>query len=173
MLQGINTEVRYMIFEMLLQPRVGIDENTCIEPAILLTCRQFYNEAKPVLYNNTLAVHIGMYFSNESEVFEAKLGSRRNSEAHYDERDNFELIAKFRSLHVQDDEPIVWYMVGKLCRRIYVELTLDCRQPPNYGYVQESYYACKQYDRLAACSIIRNTRRDKEFTARPTILKPL
>ena len=51
MLQGINTEVRYMIFEMLLQLGVEIDETTCIEPAILLTCRQFYNEAKPVLCN--------------------------------------------------------------------------------------------------------------------------
>ena len=110
MLQTINTDVRYLIYKMLLQPGTEI-ETTRIEPAILRTCRQFYNEAKPILYSNTLAVYIGMYCSKNDEVFEAKLGSRRSSEAHQDEREDFELIAKLRSLHVhvrcdtEDDEP--------------------------------------------------------------------
>ena len=92
----------------------------------------------------------------------------------------FELIAKFRSLHVhvrcdtEDDEPWVRGMVSKLCQRIHglksLEITLDCRQPLYHGYVQESYYEYEQHECWAACSIImRKTRRDKEFPARPTI----
>ena len=50
-LREISKELRYVIFEMLLQSEVEIDETTRIEPAILRTCRQFYIEAKHVLYS--------------------------------------------------------------------------------------------------------------------------
>ena len=46
MLQTINIDIRHLIYKMLLQPGVEIDDTTLIEPAILRTCRQFYIESE-------------------------------------------------------------------------------------------------------------------------------